>query len=197
MVDDEPTVIGITGMKRCGTTFQYNVCRLACELAGYGVWAGGPAPDAFEAMDGDQANVYVVKEHRWSPLLAKRSNYVFTASRDIDEVVESMKTFRGEPSEEDIEKWEKWLSRWRRCATWHQPYDYLVEWPGRCVQKHVDALGLSVNHIQIRERLAEEIQPPTEERQGEDSLVFEDHYQSNDPEELAERLSFSPEPVAS
>lgn len=193
MIEDDPTVIAITGMKRCGTTFQYNVCRLACEMAGYDVWAGGPAPDALEAMDGDLSDVYVVKEHRWDAELAEASNYVFTARRDLDEVRESMRRFRGEPSDGDIRKWDKWLRKWRRCATWHQPFDLLREHPGTCVQKHVDALGLNVVVDHLRDDVADAIQPPEDERQDEDSLVFEDHYQLRDPSELAHKLR--PKPI--
>lgn len=189
MIEADPTVIAITGMKRCGTTFQFNVCRLACEMAGYDVWAGGPAiPDAFDAIEEGEADVYVVKEHRWRSDLAVASNYVFTAIRPLDEVKCSMESFRGKPSEGDIEEWRGWLRKWAEYETWRQPYDLLVTEPRICVETHVEALKLGVEVDALCEKVAAEIQPPTEARQDEGSLVFEDHYQSNDPEQIAERL---------
>lgn len=189
MIEDEPTVIGITGMKRSGTTTQFNICRIACEKAGYLVWAGGPAPDAMDAIFQTDHDVYIVKEHRFFPRLANLCNYVFTAERSREEVKRSMEDFRGwTPTDDDIAKWEGWLEKWRWCSTYHMPFNILDYYPRGVIQKHRDALGINVSVHGIANELAMCLQTPTENRQDPHSLVFEDHYTSRDPNELAKKL---------
>lgn len=194
MIEKDPTVIAVSGMKRSGTTTQFNIVRCALRVAGYSVWAGGPAPSALEAIDEAEHDVYVVKEHRWFQKLAKECHYVFTSDRDREEVKRSMEDFRGwRPDRVKMEQWEDWLDEWRSCTApvrYHMPFWMLDEYPRAVLQSHLHVLGLDteVDLETVVDCVAESMTPPEEERQDGDSLIFRDHYTSRDPSDLAKRF---------
>lgn len=192
MKEQDPTVIGITGMKRSGTTTQFNIVRCACRLAGYDVWSGGPAPDALSAIEKGDADVYVVKEHRWHEALARACTYVFTAERDREEVKRSMEDFRGwRPDDEQIAQWETWLEKWRTASAYvnyHMMYWTLDEHPCSTIYSHLSVLQVNADYDDVVECVTRSMRAPDEERQDENSLVFRDHYTSRDPDELINRM---------
>lgn len=192
MTEKDPTVIAVSGMKRSGTTTQFNIIRCALTVAGYDVWAGGPAPDALGAIDEGDHDVYVVKEHRWRYELAKECHYVFTSDRDREEVKRSMEDFRGfRPDAETMEEWEGWLEEWRDCSAfvrYHMPFWTLEKYPRAVLQSHLHVLNVDVDVDEVAACVAESMRPPEEERQDGNTLIFKDHYTSRDPSALAQRF---------
>lgn len=183
-------VIAVTGMKRSGSTWMFNVARLAHDIAGNDVWAGGPAPDGLAAINDLFHDVYVIKEHRWNPDLASVSDYVLTSNRDYEGVKRSMEAFRGrEIGRETMDAWIERLSYWKAQSDYHMRYDDLVAEPGVECRAIIEVLDLDADTLRrpVMNRLAEAMQPPEGERQDPDSLVFEDHYTSRSPDEIAKQ----------
>lgn len=181
------TVATVAGKKRSGSTWMFNVVRCAYELTGRDVWAGGPKPEGMSAIRKGEHDVFVVKEHRWFPDLAARSDLIFTSNRRDAQVRRSMKDFRGwTPDNSTLREWNNRLARWREKSDYHMAYPDLVRSPRAECEQIVSAIGLDVWVPSLMDRVADAMQPPENKRQDPDSLVFADHYTSRDPDQIAE-----------
>ena len=98
----------ITGIPRSGSTWQYNVVRLALIEAGfkvYGCWIEDYNID----LDSD---FHVIKLHEFDRFLAEDSFLTFTSQRNVKQVQQSMTRFRKQPYE--YEKAVKLFNNWKR-----------------------------------------------------------------------------------
>lgn len=183
-------VIAVTGIKRSGSTWMFNVARLAHEISGVEVWKGGPAKAGLDAIGDLFYDVYVVKEHQWKPELYMEADYILTSVRDHEEIRRSMKQFRGvEVAEMTMDAWFLDMHRWRVRSDYHMRFEDLESDPRKECWKIIEALDLDPDILttHVMDELQSAMRPPDDARQDPDSLVFEDHYTSRKPEEIIEQ----------
>jgi len=101
-------LILITGITRSGSTWQYNIVRLALELTGhdvYGCWIGDYDPD-------NKSEYHIVKIHVYNDKLRKKAWKIFTTIREFDGIEKSLKRmgwYKGKtPIEHAFSNWWKW-----------------------------------------------------------------------------------------
>lgn len=171
-------------MYRSGSTFLYNAIRVLLRHAGADVWGGGT--EAFIATTGEEADVYVVKEHRYIETLASYSDEVYVSTRNPKDAWLSMRRFmnaRGEPLPEfkDSREWVSWFNKWKPLAKYTLFFDDLVEEDGEwnALKDLNHLLGTDVKLKHVLRSLRSELAPP-EEGKNPDTLVFADHYTGRD-----------------
>lgn len=188
---NDPTTIVIAGIYRSATTWQYNAVRLLMERAGHVVWGGGYAN--YTSQLAYDADVYIVKEHRYMHALAENSHLVITSNRDKHEVIRSMERVqRRNVSVDEYHKWSRWLSAWQYHSLLHIPYDLIADSPHSrqavffeiaatltLLYKGGEAPFTPTDPVmdEIYKEL-ESLQPPEKIRQDPVTLLFRNHRSS-------------------
>lgn len=104
-------IILVTGVRRTGSTWQYNVIRLALIEAGYNVFGNG---DYDPNIDVDY---YIVKIHGYDEELKEKAWKIFTTVREFEGIKKSLKRMGWEKSDENIMKYiTEWGLWWRYCC---------------------------------------------------------------------------------
>lgn len=110
----EGKLINISGVKRSGSTLQFNIARIALKRAGYTVNVCGPNYYTHAIPKGE---IDLLKIHQYDEDIAKRADKIFLTDRPWSEVRQSMNRFydREITNEqvahefEQLKKW-KWYS---------------------------------------------------------------------------------------
>src|SRR6056297_3031181 len=101
-------LIVIAGIKRSGSTAQFNIVRIALETAGYTVNIQG---QDYKLND----NVNVVKIHPFRQRLAEEADYIFLTDRDDKEIEASLYRFNGDDVPDGkISKMRTYLDKWKQ-----------------------------------------------------------------------------------
>lgn len=162
-------MIVVGGMKRSGTTWMFNVIRVALNHAGKPYTVTGSLTEA-KTLPG----LVLLKSHWHREDVAARASLVFTSDRDPDEVFVSLERLQGRPlHERERTKIVQHYRRWRRISDYHMPYSRLLHDPPGVVADIVTVLGADADPWAVHDEVAA-IQPPTE---GQDpvSLYFANH----------------------
>ena len=178
-------VVLITGMYRSGSTFIFNAVRVLHLHSKKKVWGGGTG--GFVGTTGHEADVYIVKEHRWHEALARYGDVVITSQRPIKQSWLSMNRFK----EEDIpwpatREWVTWLHKWKNVSDYCMYWDDFAdeEGPWNALKDIAHVLGLDhLNLVNVMKHLRSELAPPKEGKNHE-TLVFSNHYTSVDYEDI-------------
>lgn len=186
---DHPCLIVVAGMRRSGSTWQFNAIRALLQAAGFIVY--GQGYNRHKGVPETTADVILVKEHRYIADLEEQADAVFLSTRPIGEALDSMARMQGtEYTERDRRiqrnRWQRDIRRWLKsskvvmCTAFDQltapfgPYHELT--------KLHDELGLNLHQTTLRVvsvALGECImRPPTDTRKDPVSFVFRDHYTS-------------------
>lgn len=124
----KPLVIGICGMYRSGSTYQYNAVRLLLERAGHMVNGGGV--EVFNSAN--RYDVLIVKEHKFRQIVHDRAHIIFTSDRKKEDVIASMERFRGyDITEEKYADWSVHLDLYKAHSSYHMEYDEILTQEGR------------------------------------------------------------------
>lgn len=129
---DQRTIL-ITGVPRSGSTWQYNVVRLALEQAGhtvYGAWK--PDYDVY-----NKSEYHIIKIHGYDAELAKKAWQIFTSIRNPFDIVTSLQR-RGTlinkgRLQKYIDDWSKWwmvanyITEFRSVGTQGEVWNILKE----------------------------------------------------------------------
>lgn len=99
-----------TGVRRTGSTWQYNVIRLALIEAGYNVYGNGEYHPKIDA------DYYIIHIHGYDDELRKKAWKIFTTIRDFEGIRESLKRMGWEKSDDNIMKYITEWSLWWRWA---------------------------------------------------------------------------------
>lgn len=184
---DRPFVIIIAGMYRSGTTWQFNTVRLLCERAGYDdvigcEWDGsGRAPDA---------DVVIVKRHKYTARLAAAAHVVFTSERDWANAADSYYRLTGErPTAQDINTWQRWLEEWELRSAYHMSFPLLHTLASRTLTTHcigrelwlagLDRFGsMPLSVIRDVAEAVDAIEPPTDVDYDPVTMLFRNHMTS-------------------
>lgn len=157
-------IVVVGGMKRSGSTWLYNVARVAMRHAGiepkvgeYDLFAQGAQPPL------------LIKQHWWKPDLAEAADVVLSSVRDVEGVYESLKAFWGrEPTARELAKIVAHWQRWSEVANYEMPYEDLLGDPLSVAQWVVAVLGLDADPVAVLDEV-NRIELPAE---GKDPVTF-------------------------
>lgn len=170
-------IIAIAGIKRSGSTVQFNLVRIALEMAGYKVNICG---HNYTPRDVPEGEVDLVKRHKFSKEIAESADHIFLTDRKDEEIIASLTRFNGkEPYNGRVKDMRKHLNKWIEYTDTRH-YFYYSEWvkdPLNYTIRLVGALGSHIRrHIKAEDVLEafNEIEPP-ESGQDPVTLMFSNH----------------------
>lgn len=135
-------LIVVAGLKRSGTTWVYNVARVALTHADVEHTAGGD--ELYHTWD--RESVLLVKTHWWHEGLATSADVILSSDRDVEHAHASLEHLLGrEVTGRELAKVVEHHRRWDAAATWRMTYDDLAERPAATAKGLVAALGLDVD----------------------------------------------------
>lgn len=127
--------IGVCGIKRSGSTAQFNMVRLILETK----WEINTTGDSFHFIDG--INLY--KTHVFNKSVFDMSDYIFTTDRDRVEIMQSLDRFNvGEVK--PMSRMVRDLEQWKRKSL-HQEFTDIVNNPEKCIEEIANHLGVDVD----------------------------------------------------
>ena len=162
-------LVVVAGIKRSGSTWMFNVARIAMGHAGlspqvgeYDLWRRRPDADL------------LIKSHRWHANMAEAADVILSSTRPIDEIRSSLARFYGRPpSGREMKTLRRHHRRWERVAGYSLRYECLLANPRHEVFRIVSALGLDVD-VDAVYREVSKIRPP-ETGQDPTTLLFHNH----------------------
>lgn len=168
-------IVVIAGIKRSFSTGQFNLVRIALEMAGYTVNICGHNYTPREVPEGE---VDLVKRHKFSEEIAEAADHIFLTDRKDEEIIASLTRFNGkEPYEGRIEDMRKHLDKWINYSNIPLfPLHYWKSNPLGYARSIVYRLKLDVYPDEILEAF-NEIEPP-ESGQDKTTLMFSNHITS-------------------
>lgn len=138
-------LIVVAGLKRSGTTWMFNVVRLA--LPEFQTTSNHDIPP------GD----VILKTHWWNKKLAEHASLIFSSWRDPKEVRESLIRFEG--GEPAMGRILNHYEHWDEQAHYRMKYEDLLTNPREVVAEILSVLGSDADHDDILTRVSS-IQPP-------------------------------------
>ena len=158
-------IVVIAGIKRSGSTAQYNMVRLILEKHFEHVHVTGKPTDI-------QGDCTIVKLHTFDQKLFRASTHIFTTDRNRQEVRRSLRDFdRGEVK--TMKKMNEHLRKWKTRSL-HFSYTTLTTDPRLCIQLIATKLKLKVDIDHILKEF-EAIKPPTDKDYDERTMLFSNH----------------------
>jgi len=157
-------IIVISGIKRSGSTAQFNMVRLCCLHAGLDVHTWG---EAYTIKDG----VNIIKMHPFDKSLYNKADYIFTTDRNDKDILNSLQRVFG-GSKRSITWMRKQLELWRRKSI-HMHYDEIVNKPLECIYTIKNILGLDIDCEAVLKEF-EAIKPP-KEGYDDETFLFANH----------------------
>ena len=142
----------VAGMPRSGSTWLYNVIRLALEdvIAGAQIWSGWT--EDLDRASGERTKL--VKLHDFDEILAAEADIIIYSYRDIRDVIASSYRMWGtaptvEHAQSLVSQFQHWYDR---CNVLIR-YDELIARPLQIVTRVTAALGIHPDPAKIVERL--------------------------------------------
>lgn len=135
-------LISVSGIYRSASTVQFNLIRLALEMAGHKVNVWGEEYILRKCKDVD-----LVKIHKFKPYIAKNAEHIFLTDRVNHEIENSWRAFKGE--EPNIELWRANLDMWKQYTNKMYHYSLWQEWPEKYAYRIVHDLCLDVDHEEL------------------------------------------------
>lgn len=128
-------IVGVCGIKRSGSTAQYNMVRLILETQGEVNTTG----DSFLFVEG--VNLY--KTHVFNRSVFDKSDYIFTTDRDRVEILKSLERFHTGDIK-PMSRMVRDLEQWQR-KSFHQDFEDIVNNPKMCIKEIANHLGIKVD----------------------------------------------------
>jgi len=152
-------IVVVAGIKRSGSTAQFNMVRLVLEEHFSEINLTG---DLMELKPG----VNIVKMHRFDQALYNKADYIFTTNRSDQDILKSLSKF-SKNEEKPLAKMREYLNKWRRRSQ-HMDYHEIVLHPGECIEKISEVMELPVDLDKVTKDF-KAIKPPAE---GYDPKTF-------------------------
>lgn len=162
-------LVVIAGMKRSGTTWAYNIARVALTRAGVDFDISGSLAEAKRAT-----GPMLLKSHWWRRDVERLATTVITSERNVEDVYHSLEHLWGRPpTGAEMAKIVEHYRRWRRVSDFHFPYRRLLDDPLGVATGIISSLHLDVDPAAVLAEV-EAIEPPKE---GQDpvTLYFSNH----------------------
>lgn len=120
-------IISITGMKRSGSTWQYNVVRLfVTHGTGQKPLITATPNEAIKAEKTNPRAIVLCKYHPYNRELKNASGLIFTSSRPWEDALESLERFKGElPDKDRISRMKRWHAGWQKASDFNQTFSQL------------------------------------------------------------------------
>lgn len=148
-------IIVTTGVRRTGSTWQYNVIRLALIEAGYNVYGNGEYDSKIDV------DYYVIHIHGYDYELRKKAWKIFTTVRDFEGIKGSLKRMGWEKSDKNIMKYIKEWNKWWRYACHVTNFTEIKtaeQWQIICI---ISELGVNADYREVQKEL-HKLKPPKE-----------------------------------
>lgn len=156
-------------MKRSGTTWMYNVVRVAMNHRGLDYTISGSMAEAKK-----HKGRMLLKSHWWRQDVQRLATLVFTSDRDVEDVYRSLRRLWDRaPTGREMAKIVEHSRRWQRVSDYHMPYRLLLEDPRKACARIIDTLGYGVDPDAVFAEVSA-IEPP-EEGQDPVTLYFANH----------------------
>jgi len=153
-------LVVIAGIKRSGSTAQFNMVRLILEKK-YSVYCTGNPQDISNTVD-----VNIIKIHPFSSLLYDSADCIFTTDRSSSEIERSLDNFKPN-HRKPMEEMRSDLNLWKRRSICMN-YNEIVKSPLACIQKIITIFDVDVDANEILTEFLK-IRPPKE---GYDPTTF-------------------------
>lgn len=167
-------IVVIAGIKRSGSTVQYNLVRLALEQAGWTVHGQGQIYNPRTFKHGKVCDL--VKIHPFRAKIAARADHIFLTNRNPQEIKESLDRFNDTDT-----PWERFFRLYKDLISWslrtdtkhYFTYEQWMNNPDAFAERIVKVLGVKADPKKV---LAEfnKISPPDN---GQDpiTLMYSNH----------------------
>lgn len=164
-------IISVSGIKRSGSTVQFNLIRLALEMSGYEVNVCG---HSYSVREPKKGSVDLVKRHKFRESIAESASHIFLTDRKDKDVVASAERFLERPVEYmELEAWRKNYRLWKQYNAHEFHYNDWLEDRMIWVNGVIGALGVDVAPEELLTEF-EKIKQP-EKGQDKTTLLFHNH----------------------
>ena len=167
-------VIVIGGLKRSGSTWQYNLVRVILTELGRSVAVHGGLRNLGQ-YQGSHDDL-LIKSHFHSERAERIADLVFTSFRPVDQVRASLERFGGRPvSMEELDRLCTHFELWDRVASYRMEYEMMLTDPVQVVRDTLSVL--SANTLDPSDILAtmRSLVPPDGMHQDPVTLYFGNH----------------------
>lgn len=169
-----PLIIVIAGIKRSGSTVQYNLVRIALEIAGYKIIPFGHTYRT--TKNPRKGECHLIKRHPFDEKIAKMADHIFLTDRPDEEIIESLAKFNGiRPGQSHVDMMRKHLDKWREYTDPFHEFTYnMIQDLDFYAFAIIDELGLGgVVGWEVANEFRK-IKPP---KKGKDpvTLMFDNH----------------------
>ena len=120
----------------------------------------------------------VIKRHPFDKWHAHLANYVFTSSRDVEEIRASLERLTGKKvRDNEMSMMQRSLSNWLQYTDFHMPYEMLLSDKAHVIERIADVFGFEWNDEDISQvlRKVNSIMPPTDKRFDPVTMYFDNH----------------------
>lgn len=131
-------IVLIAGIKRSGSTAQYNMVRLVLQKK-YDVSIFG--------SDYDLGEITLIKKHDYDHWLYENATYIFTTDRADEDIIKSLKKFSGR-NRYGLDNMRKHLNAYKKRSI-HFEYDDIVNNPKWCIETIANELNINVDVEEI------------------------------------------------
>lgn len=184
-------VIGICGMYRSGSTWQYNCIKTILELNGYSVQKGNSGHlinDKIEDLKDCDKDFLLFKTHPYKEEDKKLMNLIFTSDRNLDEVRKSFESLMVNEIPHSIETIKEFYMdflKWDKYSNYTMNYESLKNDKRKTV---IDIIGtLERGNIRFKNRIdvdiilkeLDKIIPPTDKYFDYNTYLFKNHINCN------------------
>lgn len=116
----QPIIIGICGMVRSGSTYQFNVVRKTLELNGYKV-TFSKDDDADEKLK-LPTDIHLIKVHHYNQKIKNTCDFIFTTERDFEQARKSLELLHNK-TYDNLDEYRLHLLMWKKFTNLHQYYN--------------------------------------------------------------------------
>jgi len=182
-------IIVIAGLKRSGSTWQFNVVRLYIELATATEPIITGSPDKAMAIELQSPDQYILcKYHPWHRKLNQRAKMVLSSNRKWADAMDSLERFQERPDKARQEAMKSWHKSWQKVADFYMEFSALKSDPDLMI--HLIGLQLYENgvipsfDIGLRDEVIkamDNLEPPDEVKWYDSkTLLFHNHITDED-----------------
>lgn len=169
-------VIGICGMVRSGSTYQFNTIRKTLELNGYKV-TFSMGTDTNEKLK-EQTDIHLIKIHHYDYKIKNSCDFIFTTERDFEQARKSLELLHNKKYN-NLNEDRLHLLMWKKFTNLHQYYNDFRTNKFNVVKEIVlklEELLQLKNKVSIEEIIKEvDAIKPTEKQFDEETYLHNNH----------------------
>lgn len=169
-------IIGICGMVRSGSTYQFNTIRKTLELNGYKV-TFSMGTDTNEKLK-EQTDIHLNKIHHYDYKIKNICDFIFTTERDFEQAKISLELLHNKHYD-NLDKDKLYLKMWKKYSVLHQYYNDFRNDKYNAVKEIVSKLEELLNFVNSVniEEIIEEVDSikPTEKQFDEEIYLHNNH----------------------